>query len=163
MSRLQYRPGAGTDEAVRSSWRGRPLGLALEAHGGCAYDAGAFRYFLEVERARVGRGRRVARLLLVRLAPAEETAVPHAPASPDQLLIGLRHVVRDTDIVGWYKEGIVAGAILSDKVEAGEGSAAAGLRRIRQAVLLVLPGEWGARVRLRSAAITARRKKDRRS
>jgi hypothetical protein len=85
----------------------------LECPPGTEYDEETFVYFLAIERARAGLVKQPPRLLLATLEPVSGQPAPIPPASAARLFEGLRMSLRDTDIMGWYRQGRVAGAVLS--------------------------------------------------
>ena len=91
---------------------------ALECRPGAEYDEETFLYFLAIERARAERSHRQLRLLLATLEPVPGKPVPITRASAAKLFEGLRLSLRDTDIMGWYEQDRVAGAVLSAPVDA---------------------------------------------
>ena len=91
---------------------------ALECRPGAEYDEETFLYFLAIERARAERSNRRLRLLLATLEPIPGKPVAIARASAAKLFEGLRLSLRDTDIMGWYEQDRVAGAVLSAPVDA---------------------------------------------
>jgi hypothetical protein len=89
----------------------------LDCAPGTEYGEDAFRYFLDIERARAGRSNQPVRLLFASLEPVPGQPVPIPPASANRLFEGLRLTLRDTDIMGWYRQGRVAGAVLNARAE----------------------------------------------
>jgi hypothetical protein len=85
---------------------------ALECPPGAEYDEETFLYFLAMARARTERSHSPLRLLLATLEPSPGRPVPMPPASATRLFEGLRVAVRETDVVGWYRQDRVAGAVL---------------------------------------------------
>jgi len=81
--------------------------------GSCtAYNEEAFRYFLANERRRSQLANRPFLLLLVDLQQ------PHGndqiePVIAARLFAALSDCLRDTDVIGWYHQGRVAGAVLT--------------------------------------------------
>ena len=108
--------------------------IAFENRAGRAYSQLAFRHFLQLERARSGRGTRNSRLLVVRPATPDGKVPGLSAAEARVLFDSLLSAVRDTDIVGWLHEGRLAGAILSDRADALDATVEAGGRRVREAV-----------------------------
>jgi hypothetical protein len=90
---------------------------ALECRPGAEYDEETFLYFLAIERARAERSNHRVRLLLATLEPIPGRPVPIPRASAARLFKGLRLTLRDTDIMGWYEQDRVAGAVLSAPVD----------------------------------------------
>ena len=89
------------DHARRESWE--------------AYGEGAFAYFLSIEQDRSERSGRPFFLVLVDLL--EEHSGVSGPIDPTvaaALLSGLRSCLRGTDFVGWYRQGRVVGAVLTE-------------------------------------------------
>ena len=95
-------------ESVRFS-----CGAALEGRTGQAYNEEAFRYFLAVERKRAGRSRRSFLLLLVSMKKRSGVSGPIRPAVATSIFSGLWLGVREVDFIGWFREGRVAGAVLT--------------------------------------------------
>ena len=88
----------------------RSYGVSLEGRLGQAYNEDAFRYFLEIERKRAARAHRPVLLLLLDL-PAAGPRIDSMLAA--KLFSGLWRCLRETDVVGWYREERVAGAVLT--------------------------------------------------
>jgi hypothetical protein len=77
------------------------------------YDEDAFLYFLDIERARAGRGHQPLHMLFATLEPEPGKPVPIPASSADRLFEGMKLTLRDTDVLGWYRQGRVASAVLS--------------------------------------------------
>lgn len=95
----------------------RAFGVSLEGRLGQAYNEEAFRYFLEIERKRAARAHRPVLLLLL----DQRMRTPGARIDPmlaANLFANLWLCLRETDVVGWYREGRAAGAVLT-QVEDG--------------------------------------------
>jgi hypothetical protein len=96
----------------------RPKSIrALERSPGAEYDEETFHHLLAMERARTERSSQRLRLLLVTLEPVPGKPVPIVPASAARLFESLRLSLRETDIVGWYRQDRVAGAVLSARAD----------------------------------------------
>ncbi len=95
-------------ESVRFS-----CGAALEGRMGQAYNEEAFRYFLAVERKRAERSRRSFLLLLVSVKRRSGVSGPIRPVVATSIFAGLWLGVREVDFIGWFREGRVAGAVLT--------------------------------------------------
>jgi hypothetical protein len=79
---------------------------------GQAYNEDAFRYFLEIERKRAARLDRACLLLLVGLkGPKPNVRISQVLAA--KLFSSLWLSLRETDVIGWYREDRVAGAVLT--------------------------------------------------
>jgi hypothetical protein len=88
-------------------------GGALESPPGRAYNEEAFRYFLAVERKRSKRSARPFLLLLLGLEEPSGMAMDLDPVTTAKLFSGLSQCLRETDFLGWYREGRVVGAVLT--------------------------------------------------
>src|SRR4051812_32400455 len=90
----------------------RSYGVVLEGRFGQVYNEQAFRYFLEIERKRAARANRPVMLLLMELKKSAET--PRIdPALVSKMFASVCRCLRETDVVGWYREDHVAGAVLT--------------------------------------------------
>jgi hypothetical protein len=103
-------PNQGRNRSIR----------ALERAPGAEYDEETFLYLLSVERARAQRSNQKLWLLLATLEPIDGKPVPIPRASASRLFDGLRQSLRDTDIMGWYRQDRVAGAVLTARPDASE-------------------------------------------
>ena len=129
----------------------RPRSIrALERPPGTEYDEETFLYFLTMERARAGRSNQRLRLLLATLEPAPGKPVPIPPASAARLFRALRLLLRDTDIMGWYRQDRVAGAILSARAGTPENETSSVIeQRVREGLLERLPSSVARSLRVR--------------
>jgi len=91
----------------------RSYGVSLEGRLGQAYNEDAFRYFLEIERKRAARAQRPVLLLLLDLRQQPVTGPRIDPLLAARLFAGLWDCLRETDVVGWYREDRVVGAVLT--------------------------------------------------
>jgi hypothetical protein len=123
---------------------------ALECRPGAEYDEETFLYFLAIERARAERSNRRLRLLLATLEPVPGRPVPIPQTSAARLFKGLRLTLRDTDIMGWYEQDRVAGAVLSAPVD-GSGWEAPGPieQRVGESLRRRLPARIAGSLRVR--------------
>jgi hypothetical protein len=80
---------------------------------GQAYNEEAFRYFLAVERNRAASSRRSFLLLLVSIKKRSGVSGPIRPVVAASIFSGLWLGVREVDFIGWFREGRVAGAVLT--------------------------------------------------
>jgi hypothetical protein len=125
-------------------------GVALKSRFGEAYDEATFRYFLALERKRTERSRRP--FLLVRLHVRTESAIRHDidPVLAADLFSGLWQCVRETDFVGWFTEGRVAAAVLTqDSPNAGTDIARVVDKRLREVLEAVVPRHVAPHLRVR--------------
>jgi lipopolysaccharide/colanic/teichoic acid biosynthesis glycosyltransferase len=81
-----------------------------------------FRQMLSRERKRSERSRSHLLLMLVGLKNLPERE--RVKDLPKQIAASVCHVVRDTDLVGWFEEGNVLGAIFTELGKSGESSGA---------------------------------------
>ncbi len=115
---------------------------------GKAYNEAAFRYFLAVDRSRAARSRRVVILVLASVRAREGHRAKLSQNTAAALFTGLAASVREVDFVGWFYEGRVAGAVLSQ----GDGSAydrAAISNRILTTLRTSLPADRAKHVQVR--------------
>ena len=91
----------------------RWYGVSLEGRLGQAYNEDAFRYFLEIERKRAARAQRPVLLLLLDLRERPATGPLIDPLLAAKLFSGLWDCLRETDVVGWYREDRMVGAVLT--------------------------------------------------
>ena len=76
------------------------------------YNEAAFRYFLGVERRRAERTRHHLLLVLVSARKHLRTRPRLAPQAAQSVLWVLGACLREVDLVGWYRDGVVAAALL---------------------------------------------------
>src|SRR5262245_62028831 len=79
---------------------------------GRVYDEAAFRHLLSVDRRRAARATRVLFLVLIGIRRRRGRCARLTDNQAADLFDGLETCVRDTDLVGWYREGYVAAAVL---------------------------------------------------
>jgi hypothetical protein len=117
--------------------------------GATAYNQEAFRYFLANERRRSELSNRPFLLLLVDLQqPQLNGRITSSVAT--KLFAGLAECLRDTDVIGWYHEGRVAGAVLTHVEDASSTDVSGEIRR-RVGLLLSnqLPSSIATRLQVR--------------
>jgi hypothetical protein len=123
--------------------------VALEGRVGDAYTEQAFRHFLDVERVRAVRSQRAFFLLLVSLRRCPERGIRFG-SDAAAILQGLGQCVREIDVIGWHRDGRVAGAVLAQGLEEPGPDAS---RRIVERVTRVLndrlPAVLAPRLRVR--------------
>jgi hypothetical protein len=112
--------------------------VALRHRLGQACNEEAFRHFLAMERRRSQRSGRAFLVLLVRMHQHSASAGPMPSSIAEKVFACLWACLRETDQVGWFREGRVAGALLADVSDANvaavvcekvRGSLRAGLSR----------------------------------
>lgn len=92
--------------------RPKPIRV-LDCPSGTEYDEETFTYFLGIEQARAAREGHQLRLLLATIEPTPGHSVPFPRAGAVRFFDALRLSLRDTDVMGWYRQGQVAGAVLA--------------------------------------------------
>jgi len=110
-------PEGGAVSDLRADPDMCPSGVALEDRLGHAYNEQAFRYLLAIEQKRSERSGCPFLLLLVDLKEKSGIGVRIDPMVASKLFSALGLCLRETDVVGWYREERVAGAVL---IELGE-------------------------------------------
>ena len=113
--------------------------LAWEGRGFQAYNEQAFRYFMALECIRAARSNRALTLVLSTVMPGSSVDGWRIdPVVAQKLFAGLWLSTREADFIGWYREGQVAGAVLTHcSTEVSPGLS----RRIRARVATVLGAE----------------------
>ena len=122
---------------------------ALAGHES-AYNEEAFQYLLSVERKRFEHSSRPFVLMLVELEEGADQPARIEPALSARVFAGLTRTLRDTDVIGWYHEGRIAGAVLT---HLGEASVADVSRRMAERVTRTLrdhlPADIAHRLKVR--------------
>jgi hypothetical protein len=90
----------------------KPEFVRTEASGAGILDESVFRYFLVRERRRAVRTNRWLVLLLV-MAKRPDDRRPGLLGYTAEIFIALAACVREIDFVGWYRDGVVAAAVLT--------------------------------------------------
>jgi hypothetical protein len=118
---------------------------------GDAYNEAAFRYFLQVEEKRFLRSSRRFLLLLLDVQDESGAAGELDAALSKKLFTALWPCVRETDFVGWYRQGRVIG-VACTHVDDAQGTTVAGVvaGRFQNAMRDALPQQVGSRVQVRS-------------
>ncbi|MPZ20437.1 MAG: hypothetical protein GEV06_21365 [Luteitalea sp.] len=110
------------------------------------YDEDSFRHFLAIERRRAERSGRSLLLLLVDITPDSEGDGSIDAAEADALFAALATCVREIEVIGWYRTGRSAGAVLT---QGANGPPPDVSRRIGERVAGALSQRLPARVRAR--------------
>ena len=137
---------------MRMQWKSdrRSCAVALEGRLGQAYNEEAFRYFLGIERRRSERSGRPLLVALVDLKAQPDTSARIDPILGSRLFSGLWICLRETDLVGWYREERVAGAVLTQPGDELQTDICPPIgQRIRGALCNVLPSDVARRLRVR--------------
>jgi hypothetical protein len=123
--RIADSPAASDARSVDAG--GSSFGPAKEDRAGRAYNQAMFRHFLTLERKRFERSGRPFLLLLVELAKPTGGDPHFEPRTAGRLFDALWQCLRETDFVGWYVEGRVAGAVLTQPIEVTRGNSWRGI------------------------------------
>jgi hypothetical protein len=127
-------------------------GLALLDRPGPAYNEEAFQYFLEMERKRSELSNRPFLLMLVDFNKHPQIDSKTA----DKLFSVLSLCLRETDFIGWYREGHVAGAVLTQHGEPdGDDLSDVVRQRIGEALRQRLPSDLARQLQARVYQIPA--------
>jgi hypothetical protein len=125
-------------------------GFAIRGCPQMLYHEQAFQYLLEIERRRAESTRRP---FLLMLLECDETASGPGSGSdvrPERLFPVVCRSLRETDFVGWYRQGAVVGATLTQDGRRGTEQAPQIVReRILKALGTELPPELVSQLRLR--------------
>jgi hypothetical protein len=113
----------GSTKAAATASSRAPHGVALESSLGQACTEEAFRHFLSIEAKRSRRSGRPFHLLLVRVrtratAKGGGTRLDIDPEMAAKLFACLWLSLRETDLVGWFRDSRVAGALLTHMADA---------------------------------------------
>ena len=143
-----------TSEPIRCS-----CGVALESRLGQACNEEAFRHFLAIERKRSRRSGRPFLLLLVGLKKRRRFAGRVDAAVAAKLFACLWLSLRESDVVGWFREGRVAGALLTQPGEAAATDVADLVcEKVRRSLQASLPCEFVRRLDVRAFRLPSSRK-----
>jgi hypothetical protein len=121
-------------------------GFVLRDGLGHAYNEEAFQYFLEIERKRSELSNRPFLLMLVdfKKHPRIDSVMA------DKLFSVLSSCLRETDFLGWYREGRVAGAVLTQHGEPSRDDLSDGVhQRIGEALREALPSDLARHLQAR--------------
>jgi hypothetical protein len=100
---------------------------------GYAHHESAFHYILDIERRRAARMAQLVLLVLVRRAsPGRLTKIDAAAATA--VFSALGNSVREADLIGWYRQDLVAGAALIQPPVASQGVRQLVASRVREAL-----------------------------
>jgi len=123
---------------------------------GPVYNEEAFRYFLQVERKRASRSNSRFLLLLVDLTrDAQQLANFDAPTGA-KLFAAMLPCLRETDFIGWYRQGRVASAVLTQVGETpGLDVSNLVADRVREALGQGLPSSLASRLQVRVYQVPA--------
>jgi hypothetical protein len=134
-------------------------GVVFEGRLNQAYNEEAFRYFLAIERKRAERSRRSFFLLLVSLrkVPGMSGRIP--PVVAARIFSGLWLCVREVDFIGWFREDLVAGAVLTQGAQSSTPGVASRLgQRITDTLCRSVPSNVARRLHVRLLQLRPPRK-----
>jgi len=125
-------------------------GFAIRGFPRMLYNEQAFQYLLDIERRRAESTRRPFLLMLLECDDAESGPVSGSAVRPERLFPVVCRSLRETDFVGWYRQGAVVGATLTQDGRRGTEHATEIVReRIVKAFGTELPPELVSQLRLR--------------
>jgi hypothetical protein len=130
--------------------------VVLESRLGQAYNEEAFRYFLALERRASERSARSFLLLLLALRRRTGMSGRIDPAVAPPLFHLLWQCLRETDIVGWFRDGRVIGALLTQLSGTPEAAAARVDERVRARLSRSLAPGVASRLRIRICHVPSR-------
>jgi hypothetical protein len=135
--------------------------MTLENETDSAYSENAFRYFLDIERKRAELSNRPLLLLLIDVLD-DGTRGRSRHDSADLVLAALSGSLRDTDLVGWYHEGRVLGAVLTQRGDTPVADASSQvIERVNRALALRLPADIRARLQVRVFELASKQNAER--
>jgi hypothetical protein len=103
-------------------------GMASFSQSG-AYNQEVFRYLLQSESKRSERSGYFCRILLVHRTNAQGAIVQMDSHVAKTVMAALSRSLRDTDYIGWYREGRIAGAVLTVLVQESMAQVASHLQK----------------------------------
>jgi len=125
-------------------------GFAVPGFPGLVCDEQAFHYLLEIERRRSDSAQRPFLLMLIDCADATDGVIPASVPGIERLFPIVCQSVRETDFVGWYRQGAVIGATLTQDGRRGTRRTSGIVReRVVKALHLDLPSQLASQPRLR--------------
>jgi hypothetical protein len=140
----RHKPAASTTVSGRCSCAITPAAY------GEAYNEEAFHFLLSIERKRYERSNRPFVLALIELESRPGQPDRMHPAISVSVFDGLTRLLRETDVVGWYRDGRIVGAMLT---HLGDGAPADVSRelaaRMTKTLRADLPADLGDRLKVR--------------
>ncbi len=123
------------------------------------YNEEAFRYFLALEQKRSESSSRPFLLLLIDVKKGAEMAERLDARVAAKLFSGLWLSLRETDVIGWYREERVAGAVLTFRETPSTDMAAQISDRVGRVLRKALPAAVVERLQVRIYQLPARVKR----
>jgi hypothetical protein len=144
---------------IRREADGCSCGLALDGRLGHAYNEEAFRYLLGVQQKRSERSDAPFLLLLVQLKEHPTLGARIEPWIARKLFAGLWRALREADVIGWYREEQIAGALLTELPSGPREEASRVVtQRVADTLLVLLPSSIADRLQVRVCQIQPRLK-----
>lgn len=103
-------------------------GLASCSQGGF-YNQETFRWLMESESTRSERSGHFCQIMLVYWTDVEGRVVQMNPPVAKTVMAALSRSLRETDYIGWYSEGCIAGAVLTVLVKESMAQVSSHLQR----------------------------------
>ena len=151
-----------TSAAVHSLWNTVPGGVqkrlqtnpldgfAVRGFTGLVCNEQAFQYLLDIERRRAESTQRPFLLMLIEWDEPSGGLIPGRGVGPERVFPIVCKSVRETDFVGWYRQGAVVGATLTQDGRKGTKQAGRVVReRVVKALSGALSSELASQLRLR--------------
>ena len=123
-------------------------------HLGFAYNEAAFRLFLALERRRARRSMRSLAVILVGKKKSDQRRAPLTPQQSAEVFDVLGRSVREVDLIGWYRDGVTAAAVVTLSV----GAPADVTAQLQHRVAQCLSAELLPELRIRTVRIGERLK-----
>lgn len=101
-----------------------------------AYDQETFRYLLESESRRSEHSGRFCHILLVYRIDMAGRIVQMDSRVTKTVMAALPRGLRETDYIGWYRDGCIVGAVLTGLVQGSMGHLASHLQKRLEEILL---------------------------
>jgi hypothetical protein len=126
-------------------------GALPQIQRGEAHSEAAFQHLLSVEFKRSERSRRSFLLLLVDLEEQSGTSSDIPPQIAATLFLCLARCLRETDFVGWYRQGRVVGVVLTQSRNVlGSAVSHVVVQKVRDALLGSIPSDVFERLKVRA-------------
>jgi hypothetical protein len=115
-----------------------------------AYSQEAFRYLLESESKRSERSGRFCQILLVHWTDVEGRTVQMDSHVAKTVMTALPRILRETDYIGWYRDGRIVGAVLTVLVQESMAQMSSHIqKRLAEVLQSELSIEENRRIRIR--------------
>jgi hypothetical protein len=122
-----------------------------QSQRGEAQNEKAFQHLMSIEFKRSERSKRSFLLLLLDLEEPSGTNSDIPPQVAVTLFSGLARCLRETDFVGWYRQGRVIGVVLTQSRNVpGSAVSHVVVQKVRQALLGSLPSDVFDRLKVRA-------------